>query len=134
MFGVKMRGGGAQGRPELGAPHRCGDRDGWRKKTSWRRPCESSARGAAVFRLTNPWSWSPLDRVLLVVAIHLEYHRLCLDVLHEAPGDGGCDVLHVIEVERGSLAAVLQRLSGEGLVVTIDKTLNKFISMKIKYS
>ena len=129
-----MRGGGAQGRPELRAPHRCGDRNGWRKKTSWRRPCESSARGAAVFRLTNPWSRSPLDRVLLVVAIHLEYHRLCLDVLHEAPGDGGGDVLHVIEVQRGSLAAILQRFSGEGLVVTIDKTLNKYISMKIKYS
>ena len=129
-----MRGGGAQGSPELGAPHRSGDRNGWRKKTSWRRPCESSARGAAVFRLANSRGRRPLDRVLLVMAIHLEYHRLCLDVLHEAPGDGGGDVLHVIEVQRGSFAAVLQRFSGEGLVVTIDKTLNKFISMKIKYS
>ena len=45
------------------------------------------------------------------MAIHLEYHRLCLDVLHEAPGDGGGDVLHVIEVQRGSFAAVLQRFS-----------------------
>ena len=120
MFGVEMRGGGTRGRPELGAPHRRRDGDGGGEQAAGRGP--HAARGAAVASLTEPRGRGPGDRVLLVVAVHLEYHRLRLDVLHEAPGHGGGDVLNMIEVERRSLAAVLQRLSREGLVVTVDKT------------
>ena len=117
---MEMRGGGTRGRPELGAPHRRRDWDGRGEQAAGRGP--HAARGAAVAGLAEPGGRGPGDRVLLVVAVHLEYHRLRLDVLHEAPGDGRGDVLNVIEVERRSFAAVLQRLSGEGLVVTVDKT------------
>ena len=121
MFGMKMRGGWTRGRPELGAPHRRGDWDGGRQQSPGRGTSESAARGAAI-ALTSSGGRGPGDGVLLVVAVHLEYHRLRLDVLHEAPGDSRGDVLHVIEVEGGALAAVLQRLSRERLIVAVDKT------------
>ena len=118
---MEMRGGGTRGRPELGAPHRRGDWDSGGQQSPRRRAGEATARGAAL-ALTEPGGRGPSDRVLLVVAVHLEYHRLRLDVLHEAPGDSRGDVLHVIEVKGGALAAVLQRFSRECLIVTVDKT------------
>ena len=129
---MKMRGGGTRGRPKLGAPHRRGDWDGGRQQSPGRGTCESAARGAAI-ALTAPWGRGPGDGVLLVVTVNLEDHRLRLDVLHEAPGDRRGDVLHVVEVEGGALAAVLQRLSRERLIVSVDKT-KIHTSLIIQYS
>ena len=39
-----------------------------------------------------------VGRFLLVVSVHLEYHRLRLHVLNERAGNSNGDVLHVVEV------------------------------------
>ena len=121
VFGVKVGGGGAGRSPVLAAPHWLGDGDGRRQKSPWRRP------GQAWPNLRPAHCRGSLgNRVVLVVAVHLEYHRLGLDVLDEGSGDGRRDVLHVVEVQRRSFAIILQRLRGERFIMAVDKT-NEYI-------
>ena len=57
----------------------------------------------------------------LEVAVELEYDWLVLDVLDEGPGNAHRHVLHVVEVEGGALAGVLERLRREGVIVPVHK-------------
>ena len=62
------------------------------------------------------------------MAVELEYDWLVLDVLDEGPGNAHRHVLHVVEVEGGALAGVLERLRREGVIVPVHKA-----KMKVKY-
>ena len=114
-----MGGGGAGGGPVLAAPHWLRDGDGWRQQSPGWRPGQTWSN----LRPTD-WRSSLGYRVMLVVAVHLEYHRLGLHVLYEGPGHRDGDVLNVVEVQRGALPAIFQRFSGECLVVPVNKTIN----------
>jgi hypothetical protein len=62
-----------------------------------------------------------MQGVLLIVAIHLEYHGLALHVLNEGPGDSHRDVLHMVEVQGCPFPIILKWFCGEGLIMTVDK-------------
>lgn len=59
--------------------------------------------------------------MLMVVSEDFEKQRLVVDVVNEGACDGDSEVLYVEEAERWVLAAVLQRLGGEGLVVAVHE-------------
>ena len=96
------------------------DGDGWGEESPGRRT-RSSAR----------CDWVLLgylvERVLLIVTVHLEYHGLALHVLNEGPGDSHRDVLHVVEVQGCPFPIVFQWFCREGLVMTVDKAENKTV-------
>ena len=116
MFGVKVGGGGTGGSPVLAAPHWLRDGDGWRQQSPWWRSGQTGSHLRPI-----DWRGSLGYLVVLVVAIHLEYHRLGFHVLYEGPRHGDGDVLHVVEVQRGALPTIFQRFSGECLVMTVDE-------------
>ena len=122
---VDLVGSGAGVSPIFAAPDRLADRDGWGQETSWWSSCTVPA---CLCNITSTWSWLP---VLLVVAVHLEYHRLGLHVLYEGPRDSDGDVLNVVEVQRGALPAIFQRFSRECLVMTVNKTIKSTFIIKI---
>ena len=93
VLGVEVGGGGAGGSPVLAAPHRLGDWDGGGQQTAGWRPGEA---GACLRGTRSHGSLG--ERMLLVVAVHLEYHWLGLHVLYEGPRHGDCDVLNMVEV------------------------------------
>ena len=128
MFGVEVGGGGAGGGAVLAAPHRRRDRDGGGQQPPGRGAAQSRPGPSGLHR-PSLLGGHPGELVLLVVAVHLEYHRLGLDVLDEGSGDGRRDVLHVVEVQRRSFAIILQWLRGERFIMAVDKT-NEYILLK----
>lgn len=130
MFGVEVGGGGAGGGAVLAAPHRRRDRDGGGQQPPGRGAAQSRPGPSGLHRPSpSLLGGHPGELVLLVVAVHLEYHRLGLDVLDEGSGDGRRDVLHVVEVQRRSFAIILQWLRGERFIMAVDKT-NEYILLK----
>ena len=120
MFRVKVAGGWTGCGSVLAASNWLRDGDGWGKESPGRRT-GSSAR----------CDWVLLgylvERVLLIVTVHLEYHGLALHVLNEGPGDSHRDVLHVVEVQGCPFPIVFQWFCREGLVMTVDKAENKTV-------
>ncbi len=62
-----------------------------------------------------------VQRVVLVVAQDLEEQRLIRDVVDKGARDRHAEVLYVEEAERRALAAVLDGLRREGLVVSMHE-------------
>ena len=73
-----------------------------------------------------------MKRVLLIVAINLEYHGLALHVLDEGPGDSHRDVLHMVEVQGCPFPIIFQWFCREGLIMTVDKAGGKKINSNFK--
>ena len=105
VLGVKVGGGGAGRGPKLAASHRLRDWDGGGQQTAGRGP------GQTWPRLREGRSHGLGQRVVLVVAVHLKYHRLSLHVLYEGSGHRDGDVLNVVEVKRRSFPVVFQWFS-----------------------
>ena len=114
MFRVEVAGGRTGGGSVLAASN-------WLRNGNGRWKESPGRRARSTTRCDRVLLGYLMERVLLIVAIHLKDHGLALHVLNEGPGDSHRDVLHVVEVQGCPFPIVFQWFCREGLVMTVDK-------------